>query len=148
MKEILIQLIALLELLLHGNVTTYQKPVPTFTPIEQIYQKPTGTPLTVKLKVTDAEEAWLQELILCESSGNPEAINPLDLDGTPSFGLLQFKPSTFHGYRKQYGLPEKELMDPEAQKDTVRHMMQDPWVDWYQQFPACTRRLGEPPVLN
>lgn len=72
----------------------------------------------------------------------------MDLDGTPSYGLLQFKPTTFTGYRTQYGLPEAELMDPEAQKETVRHMMQDPGVDWNQQFPDCVRRLGWPPVLH
>lgn len=148
MKEILIQLLALLALIQHGSVTTYIKPEPAFKPVEIVHQAPTSTPLTVKLKVEDAQEAWLQKLIQCESNGVPSAINKMDLDGTPSYGLLQFKPSTFTGYRKQYGLPSAELMDPEAQKETVRHMMKDPGVNWYQQFPACTRRLGEPPMLN
>ena len=122
MKEILLQLAILLDLLVNGSVTTYEKPEPAFKPVEIIHQAPTSTPLTVKLKVEDAQEAWLQKLIHCESRGVPTAINPVDLDGTPSYGLLQFKPSTFTGYRKQYQLPEAELMDPEAQKETVRHL--------------------------
>lgn len=148
MKEILIQLAILIDLLVNGSVTTYEKPEPVFKPVEIIHQAPTGTPLTVTLRVEDAQELWLEDLIHCESRGNPNAVNPEDLDGTPSYGLLQFKPSTFTGYRTQYGLPDAELMDPEAQKETVRHMMQDPGVNWYQQFPACTQRLGTPPMLN
>lgn len=148
MKEILIAITASLQALVPSNTVTYIKPEPVYKPIEYHVQLNLEEPLTVKLRGTDAQEAWLQDLIMCESSGNPEAINPEDLDGTPSYGLLQFKPPTFTGYRKQYGLPEAELMDPEAQKETVRHMMLDPGVDWYQQFPACTRRLGEPPVLH
>lgn len=148
MKEILIQLAVLLDLLVNGTVITYERPEPVFKPIEHIYEAPTSTPLTVKLKGSEDQEEWLEDLIHCESRGNPGAINPVDLDGTPSYGLLQFKPSTFTGYRKQYGLPEAELMDPEAQKETVRHMMRDPGVNWNQQFPACVKRLGWPPMLN
>lgn len=145
MKELLIQLTLLLELILQGSVTTYERP-PQPTPVIEPAQILETEILQVKLKVSDAQEAWLGQLINCESAGNPGAINPLDRDGTPSYGLLQFKPSTFHGYRKQYGLEEAELMDPEAQKETVRHMMQDPGVNWYQQFPACTRKYGPPPA--
>lgn len=91
-----------------------------------------------------SQEAWLLKLILCESSGNPGAINPIDRDGTPSYGLLQFKPSTFELFSKAYGI-EGELMDPEAQKAIVRRMMRDPSVKWENQFPACVRKLGRPP---
>ena len=147
MKEILTNLIALLQLLQTGSVITYERPPDLYPAIASVELATTSEPLHVKLVGTKAQEDWLQQLIICESSGNPEAINPKDKDGTPSYGLLQFKPSTFTGYRKQYGLPEAELMDPEAQKETVRHMMQDEFVNWHQQFPACVRRLGVPPML-
>lgn len=89
-------------------------------------------------------EAWLEDLIACESGGRPGAINPKDRDGTPSYGLLQFKPSTFAMFSKAYGI-EGELMDPEAQKAIVVRMMDDRSVKWHKQFPACVRKLGTPP---
>lgn len=105
---------------------------------------PTDKP-KVYIKQTDEREEWLSKLIMCESSGRPEAINEIDLDGTPSYGLLQFKPSTFELFSKAYGI-EGELMDPEAQKAIVRRMMDDPSIKWEKQFPACVRRLGNPPA--
>jgi len=96
------------------------------------------------LQATTTREQWLAELISCESRGNPEAINPKDRDGTPSYGLMQFKPSTFEMFKKAYGI-EGELMDPEAQKAIVRRMMDDKSVVWENQFPACVRKLGRPP---
>lgn len=89
-------------------------------------------------------EQWLADLIACESRGNPDAINPKDRDGTPSYGLLQFKPSTFEMFSKAYKI-EGELMDPEAQKAIVIRMMDDKSVVWENQFPACVRKLGRPP---
>lgn len=94
---------------------------------------------------TPEQESWLKKLEMCESSGRPDAINAVDLDGTPSYGLLQFKPSTFEAFKKAYGI-EGELMDPEAQRAIVRKMMSDPSVKWHIQFPACTRKLGLPPL--
>lgn len=91
-----------------------------------------------------AQEEWLAKLELCESSGNPKAINEEDLDGTPSYGLLQFKPSTFDHFSNQYGI-EGELMDPEAQRAIVRRMMGDQDIRWENQFPGCVRKLGRPP---
>lgn len=96
------------------------------------------------LQSTTTREQWLADLITCESQGNPEAINPKDRDGTPSYGLLQFKPSTFEMFSKAYGI-EGELMDPEAQKAIVVRMMDDKSVVWENQFPACVRKLGRPP---
>lgn len=89
-------------------------------------------------------EEWLRKLEMCESSGNPNAVNPEDLDGTPSYGLLQFKPSTFEFFSKAYGI-EGELMDPEAQRQIVRRMMDDPSVRWERQFPWCIKKIGLPP---
>lgn len=102
-------------------------------------KKPTVQPILA----TD-RAAWLADLIQCESNGRPEAVNPKDRDGTPSYGLLQFKPSTFEMFSKAYGI-EGELMDPEAQKAIVIRMMDDKSVVWENQFPACVRKLGRPP---
>lgn len=97
----------------------------------------------VRLQTT-TREAWLADLIMCESSGRPHAINEVDRDGTPSYGLLQFKPSTFEYFKKAYSI-EGELMDPEAQKAIVRRMMDDKSVVWETQFPDCVRKFGRPP---
>lgn len=92
-----------------------------------------------------SREEWLKNLIKCESGGNPLAVNEVDRDGTPSYGLLQFKPSTFETFSKAYGVVG-ELMDPEAQKEIVRKMMDDPSVKWEKQFPDCvTIYIGWPP---
>lgn len=101
--------------------------------------------LTIVNQLSTEREEWLQKLIKCESSGNPMAINPVDLDGTPSYGILQFKESTFEAFSKAYKI-EGELMDPEAQKAIVRKMMDDPSIRWEKQFPACvTKHIGWPP---
>jgi len=91
-------------------------------------------------------DEWLSKLIQCESTGNPHAVNPKDLDGTASYGLLQFKPSTFEMFSKKYGIAG-ELMDGEAQKKIVRAMMDDTSVRWHRQFPACVNKLGLPPRI-
>lgn len=105
-----------------------------------------GPTLEAVSRQTPEREEWLAKLEMCESSGRPEAVNPNDLDGTPSYGLLQFKPSTFELFQKKYEI-EGELMDPDAQRAIVRKMMDDPSVRWENQFPACVKRLGRPPVL-
>lgn len=87
---------------------------------------------------------WVHRLIMCESRGNVSALNPQDLDGTPSHGLLQFKVSTFALFAKAYKI-EGELLDPEAQIAILLRMIDDPSVDLTKQFPACVRKLGLPP---
>lgn len=95
--------------------------------------------------LSPAQVIWLARLMDCESGINPRAINPVDRDGTPSHGLLQFKPSTFDSFTAKYGI-EGELMDENAQVAIVIKWVLTPGeVDWYQQFPACTQKLGTPP---
>lgn len=91
-----------------------------------------------------ARNEWLDKLVTCESGGRPGAINPMDRDGTASYGLLQFKPSTFAAYSKRYKIPG-QLMDPVAQRSITLRMMDDPTVRWQNEFPACVRKLGLPP---
>lgn len=93
------------------------------------------------------QKAWLGALEWCESRGNPKAVNPKDRDNTPSYGLLQFKPGTFYGFAKKYGIATTSLgyMDPEVQEAIVTQMILRGGIDWSWQFPACTKRLGPPP---
>lgn len=100
-------------------------------------------------------ETWLSALEWCESQGVGTAINPEDLDGTPSYFWYQFKPSTFVGFGKQYGLIassttaasalENEMKDYELTREIVRRMARDPGVNMWNQFPWCMKKLGPPP---
>lgn len=97
-------------------------------------------------QLTEAQIEWIDRLRQCESGGRPGAINEIDLDGTPSFGLFQFKPSTFIHFAARYGV-EGELMDPVAQRSIVEQMvLERDLINWTQQFPGCVRKLGLPPA--
>lgn len=120
------------------------EPPPTFKYIERV-EVELAEPLPLPIIIWDeARENWLNQLIHCESGGNPNALNPLDRDGTPSHGILQFKDTTFAMYADRYGIVA-DLYDAEAQKQMVRFMMDDPLVRWETEFPACVNRLGRPP---
>lgn len=97
--------------------------------------------------LTHQQTAWLGALEWCESRGNPKAINPKDRDNTPSYGILQFKPSTFSLFATLYGLASTtDYMDPDAQEAIVSQMIVRGGIRWSQQFPACTAKLGTPPL--
>ena len=105
-------------------------------------------------EITHQQDLWIGRLEWCESSGDNEAINKIDLDGTPSYYAFQFKPSTFKYYAIKYKILSDDLEDEdyfnwmgdyEKQRKVVEKMVNDPGIDWYQQFPDCTRRLGLPP---
>lgn len=89
---------------------------------------------------------WIQKIEICESSGNPGAINIIDVDGTSSYGLYQFKPGTFAMYLKRYGLTG-DIMDGAAQRAVFAKMIDDPKVRWETEFPDCVRKHGRPPRL-
>lgn len=120
-----------------------------------VAKEPTRPQLTpAELDLQHRQETWISALEYCESRGKNSALNPEDLDGTPSYSNFQWKPTTFLGYGKQYGLiatstkltevPEL-LKDYELQRDIVRHMVKDEKVVLSGQFPGCTRMLGLPP---
>ena len=136
MKKILFiaLLIGILAIIIAGSITTKV----SYTKAEQVEKS--------NPELTRAQEAWLGALIWCESKGNAQAINPKDRDNTPSYGLLQFKPSTFELFKKQYGVTGK-LMDPEVQEEIVKEMIIHGRKDWTKQFPDCVRKLGKPPVV-
>lgn len=117
---------------------------PKFEATAPVEVKPEPSKVT---PVNYPQKAWLGALEWCESKGNPKAVNPKDRDNTPSYGLLQFKPGTFYGYAKRYGIPVTDYMNPAEQEAVVMAMIQHrDEINWYQQFPACTRRLGLPPA--
>ena len=98
------------------------------------------------LALSHEQEVWLHALEWCESKGVKTAVNPKDLDGTPSYYSFQFKPSTFKQFGIKYGLlPKKiddeqlrlELEDYPLQKQIVSIMINDPAVRWSREFPAC-----------
>jgi hypothetical protein len=122
-----------------------EMPVKEVEVIEPITTAHLEEPKKVLLKQPATREQWLTDLEICESGGNPNALNPVDRDGTPSHGLLQFKDTTFEMYRVRYSMGEVELYDPEAQRLMVRFMMDDDAVRWEQEFPDCVRKLGRPP---
>lgn len=96
--------------------------------------------------LSSAQVIWLARLMNCESRLNEKAINPNDTDNTPSYGILQFKPSTFAGGARELGLATTtSYMDAEAQVAIVTHWILKGGTDWHQQFPACTAKLGLPP---
>lgn len=103
--------------------------------------------------LTHQQQVWVNALEWCESKGNHGAINPNDVDNTPSYYSFQFKPSTFKYYGEKYdiintGLPQAELNEKlkshTLQREIVANMLNDRTVNMRQQFPACVRSLGLP----
>lgn len=88
---------------------------------------------------------WMAKLMNCESDVWEGAVNPIDLDGTSSNGLLQFKQSTYDAFTVKYGI-EGDIMDGTSQIDIVTYWILNPGeVDFTKQFPNCVRQLGLPP---
>lgn len=89
---------------------------------------------------------WLARLMQCESGIKDTAINPNDLDNTPSYGLLQFKPSTYAYYATRYGLASTtDYMNPQGQVTIVTQwLLSEGEVEWTHQFPACVAKIGLP----
>lgn len=113
-----------------------------------------------KYTLTSRQLLWKAKLELCESGGNPKAVNPNDLDNTPSYYSFQFKPDTFRGYAIQYGLLPNDLeyedyfnwmADYDLQSEIVTRMIGDKGIPdnvWrYTLFPGCTAINGTPPRI-
>jgi hypothetical protein len=114
----------------------------------------TSTPVAIGPVLSHQQEVWIYVLEWCESRGVKTAINQVDRDGTASYYSFQFKPSTFRGYGVKYGVVATSttqaelgelLKSYELQRSIVSHMIGDPSVNWYQQFPDCVRKYGLPP---
>lgn len=114
---------------------------------EYIIEEVTNTVTVYETKeLSPAQVIWLAKLMNCESGIKTTAINPNDLDNTPSYGLLQFKPSTFSAFTAKYDIESDDYMDANAQVEIVMHWILNPGeVRWEGQFPACVKKLGLPP---
>lgn len=98
---------------------------------------------------------WVFALEWCESRGIKEAINPADTDGTPSYYSYQFKPDTFRKYAERYSIiatttPDAEVKSLMTDYDTatqiINRMIDDPKVNFKQEFPDCVKnKVGMPP---
>lgn len=104
------------------------------------------TVTVVQPRLSPAQIIWLARLMQCESGIRANAVNPNDLDNTPSYGILQFKPSTFYGGVKAFGLSTTTpYTDAETQVAIVEQWILLGGVRWEHQFPGCTSKLGTPP---
>lgn len=73
----------------------------------------------------------LEGLAMCESSNNPKAFNRFD-GGSPSYGLYQFKLSTFNHFGERYGLKHTDVMNPKQQEAIARMMLSEGrYSHWY-----------------
>lgn len=98
-------------------------------------------------KLSPAQIIWFARLMNCESGIKATAVNPNDLDNTPSYGLLQFKPGTFNAAMRDLKLgTSTDYMDPELQVAIVEQWILRGGVNWRVQFPACVNKLGLPPT--
>lgn len=96
--------------------------------------------------LSSAQVIWLARLMSCESGIKASAVNPNDRDNTPSYGILQFKPSTFAFGARDAGIATTTpYMNPEAQVSIVTRWILKGGIDWHQQFPDCVLKLGLPP---
>ena len=123
-------------------------------------------PTTIEPQLTHAQDTWMRALEGCESRGIPEAVNPEDRDGTPSYGAWQFKPDTFWYYAELYDVDTPNLQeqidtepvvdgkqsltspsfDRKYQRLVLKQMiLHRDEIKWTQQFPDCVRKLGLPP---
>jgi hypothetical protein len=71
---------------------------------------------------TETYGSLIDKIAFCESSNNPEAVNWND-NGSPSWGLLQFKETTFqHFCVNKYNLPN-DIMDGDIQRECADRMI-------------------------
>ena len=110
-------------------------------------------PVSAYDSLNHQQQVWINALEWCESKGKYDAINPNDVDNTPSYYSFQFKPSTFKYYGEKYevidtGLSDKQISEKIKshflQREIVANMLNDKSVNMQKQFPACVRSLGLP----
>lgn len=90
---------------------------------------------------------FMRKLMECESGGKVTATNPHD-GGSPSFGLYQWKTSSFYAYNLKYKLlPDIEkneviniIYDPELQHEMTKLVLMEKggWRNWFN----CSRSIG------
>lgn len=128
--------------------------------VQSVPEATTPEPEVVLPVLSHAQEVWMHALEWCESSGNPNAVNAVDLDGTPSYGAFQFKPSTLEAYAKRYDIewpmlerPGGEpvpmasiVMSRDFQIEVITEMvLHADEIPWHREFPWCIKKIGLPP---
>lgn len=107
---------------------------------------------------TEKELVWRYVLEWCESRGNNNAINPNDLDNTPSYGVFQFKPETLKYYLYRYEIISPEVLNTFEREDFInlsfdREIMYEVLnrmigeknkINWEKEFPYCVKKFGRP----
>lgn len=99
---------------------------------------------------------WLYKLAMCESTNNPKAVNPVDSDGKPAYGLYQYKLGTFLGLSKKYNVfPEltvdtvhKYAMDGEKSHHLTREVIKSNPKEADQWGCRFKTSVGKPPALK
>ena len=107
---------------------------------------------TPEEKYNLALDTWLGKLAMCESTNNPNAVNPKDSDNLPAYGKYQYKLGTFLGLSKKYNVyPEltidlvhKYAMDGEKSYHLTKVAISTNPKEANQW--GCTRKIGKPPV--
>lgn len=114
------------------------------TPPQTIAPQPPQAPQNADL------DKYISSLAQCESSGRWKALNPKDLDGTPSKGEFQFKDYSFNYFSEKYDVATTSIWNGDEQERIVRFMSQDlTKKQWHNQFPDCTDRVvGYPPQIQ
>lgn len=128
--NILTSLILLSSALINLQVTLAEAPLP-----------PQGSTMPQDARQIQID-TFIAKLRNCESGGNDEALNPVDLDGTPSKGRFQFKDTTFTHFAKKYDIPVTSVWNGDEQEKILRRMIDDPKVKLQNQFPDCYRKYG------
>ncbi len=100
---------------------------------------------TVVARETSQDE-WIDSLAVCESGNYAYAINPKDSDGTPSYGMFQFKTGTYLWLLGKYEIQSAPIFSSTTQRAIVKRMINDPDIKIANQFPDCIKNhIGLPP---
>lgn len=115
--------------------------------------QPIATITEAKLTTTK-QDKWISDLMYCESRNDTLAVNPKDLDGTASYSLFQWKPSTFKAYVKKYDLFDWQtwekadwwnaMFSDYHQMTVIQYMINDLSIKWNKEFPWCVKKIGLP----
>lgn len=111
---------------------------------------------TPEEKYNLALDIWLGKLAMCESTNNPKAVNPMDSDGKPAYGLYQYKLGTFLGLSKKYNVfPEltvdtvhKYAMDGDKAHHLTREVIRTNPKEADQWGCRFKTSVGKPPALK
>ena len=109
--------------------------LPMETHTEESFSSALEEPLPYLVEV-DPMDDLLEDLAFCESTNNPNELNPDD-GGSRSVGLLQFKDGTFMFFSDVYdlGYVPEDIYDPEKQKILAKLMISDGlWYHWKNCF--------------